>query len=343
MAHRLAALLAGMLLALAGGWAPQSPPADGPVVIDPPVHDLGRVAPGSSTTRTFQVRNTGTQPVKVVSSFPSCKCTTLTDLAGKVIPAGGSLELIASLDAPRAPGPKDAKVFVTLEGAARPLVAKIEGVVTLPVQPSPPYVDALKGVRKGAIEVASTDGTAFRVLSVDGAAPQFADFDPAKDQPRSHYLLRWDLSMVPDGKMRQWMLVETDREDCPLVPLRIRNEWTGARFDPQVDGRGSFLPESLVVMGRVKPGDGRDLEVELEGSAPKGKLQVQHWNEVQKVLSQDPAIHTQLLGVRRQGERIVISFRCTTGRDARGFIYAPVAIETGSGTARCFVAVVAKP
>ena len=139
------------------------------------------------------------------------------------------------------------------------------------------------------------------------------------------------------------MVVETDRDDCALVPLRIRNEWTGARFDPQVDTRGSFLPESVVVMGRLKPGEARDLEVELEGSAPKGKIQVQHWDEVKKVLSQDEAIHTQLIEVKRQGERIVIRFRCTIGLNARGFIYAPVAIETGSGTARCFVTAVAKP
>ena len=342
MIRAIPALLAALL---ASGACAQTTPAApaATVVIDPPIHDLGRVEPGSSVTRTFQVRNTGGEPVRVISSFPSCKCTTLTDLAGKVIPPGGAVELSASLDAPRSPGPKDAKVFVTIDGAPRPLVAKIEGVVTLPVQPSPPFVDALKGVRKGAIEFASTDGKPFRVLSVDGAAPQFADFDPAKDEPRSHYLVRWDLSMVPDGKMRQWMMVETDRDDCALVPLRIRNEWTGARFDPQVDARGSFLPESVVVMGRLKPGESRDLEVELEGSAPKGKLQVQHWDEVSKVLSQDPAIHTQLLEVQRRGDRRMVRFRCTLGLNARGFIYAPVAIESGSGTARCFVSAVARP
>jgi hypothetical protein len=204
-------------------------------------------------------------------------------------------------------------------------------------------VDALKGARTGVIEFASSDGKPFTVLSVDGAAPQFTDFDPSKDAPRAHYLVRWDLSMVPDGKMRQWMLVETDRDDCALVPLRIRNEWTGARFDPQTDTRGSFLTESVVVMGRSKPGEARDLEIELEGTAPKGKLQIQHWDEVKKVLSQDPAIHTQLREVVRRGDRIVIRFRCTLGLNARGFIYAPVAIETGSGTVRCFVAAVAKP
>lgn len=326
-----------------GVTAPAAPATA--VTIEPPSFELGAIAPGSSQARTFLVRNAGPTAVKVTSSFPSCKCTTLTDLAGKEIPAGGTLELKASLDAPRAPGPKDAKVFVKLEGVERPLVAKIEGTVTLPVQPSPPYVDALKGNRKGVIDLTAGDGKPFRVLSVDGAAPQFTDFDPAKDAPRSHYLVRWDLSMVPDGKFRQWMLVETDRDDCALIPLRVRNEGTGSRFDPNVDKRGSFLPESVVVAGRMKPGESRDLELELEGSAPKGKPQQPYWDRVLAAHCKDAAAHAQLLEVKPEGaDRVRVKFRFTLATSASGFVYAPVSFDTGTMLPfTCFVAAVAKP
>jgi hypothetical protein len=321
---------------------PAANPADG-VILEPAEIDLGRIPPGSSQARAFRIRNTGPAPVRIVSAFPSCKCTTLTDLAGKEIPAGGEVELQASLDAPRTPGTKDAKVFVTIQGAPKPLIAKLHGEVTLPIQPSPTFVDALKGNRTGTIEFASGDGKAFRILSVDGAAPEFADFDPAKDAPRDHYLLRWNLTMVPDGKFRQWMLVETDRPDCPLVPLRIRNESTGARFDPDVDRRGSFLPESIVVAGRMKAGEAKDLEIELESSAPKGKQQMAHWDEVLKAQCTAPEAHAQFLEVRRAGDRAIVKFRFTLAQSARGFVYAPVTLETRTGTARCFVAVVATP
>ena len=152
-------------------------PADAPLLIDPPHIDLGAIAPGSVQTRSFTLRNVSDKPVTIVSAFPSCKCTTLTDLAGKEIAPGGTVELKASMDAPRAPGPKDAKVFVTLKGGGRPLIAKMEGVVTLPVQPSPPYIDALKGNRNGAVEFTAGDGKPFRILSVEGAPAQFVDFD----------------------------------------------------------------------------------------------------------------------------------------------------------------------
>jgi hypothetical protein len=322
--------------------APAPAAADG-VILEPSDIDLGRIPPGSSQVRSFRIRNMGSAPVRITSAFPSCKCTTLTDLAGTEIPAGGEVELKASLDAPRAPGAKDAKVFVSIEGVQKPLIAKLHGEVTLPVQPSPPFVDAMKGNRTGTIEFASGDGKAFRILSVDGAAPEFADFDPAKDAPRAHYLVRWNLSMVPDGKFRQWMLVETDHPDCALVPLRIRNESTGARFDPDVDRRGSFLPESIVVAGRMKAGEAKDLEIELESSAPKGKQQMAHWDEVQRASCNAPEAHAQLLEVRRMGDRAIVKFRCTLAKSARGLIYAPVALETRTGTARCFVAVVATP
>jgi hypothetical protein len=331
---------------IAAAQVPAAAPAAAtasPVVLEPAEHDLGKIAPGSSQVRTFKLRNTGGAPVKIVNAFPSCKCTTLTDLAGKEIPAGGEVELQASLDAPRTPGVKDAKVFVNLQGGARPLVARLHGDVTLPVQPSPPFVDALKGNRTGTIEFASTDGKPFRVLAVDGAAPQFADFDPAKDAPRSHYLVRWDLAMVPDGKFRQWMVVETDRADCTLIPIRIRNEATGARFDPDVDRRGSFLPESIVVAGRMKPGEAKDLEIELESSAPKGKQQTPYWDRVLKVQCAAAEAHAQLLGSRRVGDRAMVQFRLTLSTKAQGYAYLPVTIETGTGVARCFVAVAASP
>jgi hypothetical protein len=346
---RFALPIVTTVLALGSAARSQAPAAApavataSPVVLDPAEHDLGRIPPGSSQVRTFRLRNTGSVPVKIASAFPSCKCTTLTDLAGKEIPAGGEIELQASLDAPRTPGVKDAKVFVNLEGGARPLLARLHGDVTLPVQPSPTFVDALKGNRTGTIEFASTDGKPFRVLAVDGAAPQFADFDPAKDAPRSHYLVRWDFTMVPDGKFRQWMVVETDRPDCALVPIRIRHESTGARFDPDVDRRGSFVPESIVVAGRMKPGEAKDLEIELESSAPKGKQQTPYWDRVLKVQCAAPEAHVQLLDSRRVGDRAMVRFRMTLSTKAQGYAYVPVTIETGTGVARCFVAVVATP
>lgn len=151
--------------------------------------------------------------------------------------------------------------------------------------------------------------------------------------------------MVPDGKFRQWMVAETDRDECPLIPLRIRNEGTGSRFDPNVDKRGSFMPESIVVAGRMKPGEARDLEFELEGSAPKGKPQQPYWDRVLAAHCKDEAAHAQLLEVKPSGpDRVRVRFRFTLATTASGFVYAPVSFDTGTMLPfTCFVTAVARP
>ncbi|NBX24874.1 MAG: DUF1573 domain-containing protein [Planctomycetes bacterium] len=87
------------LLACLLGIACVPPDAPAGVVIEPSVVDFGRLASGEARTGRFVVRNTGSAPVKVNSAFPSCKCTAVTDLAGREIPPGGSVELSATMEA----------------------------------------------------------------------------------------------------------------------------------------------------------------------------------------------------------------------------------------------------
>lgn len=313
------------------------------LVIEPTSIDFGAIAPGSSQVGIFTLHNRSDKPLQIASALPSCKCTTLTNLTGVEIAPGSSVELKATLEAPRSPGKKDAKVFVTLAGQAKPAIAKMEGMVTMPVQPSPPFLDALKGKRNGVIDLTAGDGKPFQVIAVDGAAPVFADFDPSKDAPRSHYLIRWDLSMVADEQLRQWMIVQTSREDCPLIPLRIRNEATGIRFDPEADMRGWFLPESIVLAGVMKAGGSADLSVTYESSAPKGKPSRPQWNEVQSVVSSSPDAHAQLLTTTAKDSFTTLTMRFTLSTKASGLVYAPVTIQTATGNGRCFVAAWVQP
>jgi hypothetical protein len=159
------------------------------IKISPALLDFGSVGPGTVHPTTFRIANIGTQDIVVESVTPSCVCTTLTDLTGVTIPAGGTIEMSASLDAPRQPGEKEAKVFVRIVGVDSVAMVKIKGMVTLPIQPSPTYADALKGVTSGFIELTSQDGTPFSVVASNGSPPVFEGFNPATDQPRSAYRL----------------------------------------------------------------------------------------------------------------------------------------------------------
>ncbi|MCE9618326.1 MAG: DUF1573 domain-containing protein [Planctomycetes bacterium] len=347
----LAAVL-GMLVSAEsfGQSAPAAaPPAGAPtakastVSIAPSQIDFGVIKPGSRQKGEFKIQNKGTTAVKIESAFPSCKCTTISDLAGKEIPAGGEIDLIASLDAPRTPGPKDAKVFVTIAGDPQPLIAKMQGDVQLPLLVQPTYIDALKGKMQGVVEISSPNGTPFHVLSCDGATPVFAGFDPAKDAPQSSYRLRWDFSMVPDGKMQQWWCVETDVADCPIVPFRIRHESTGLRFDPKMDERRWFIPEAIVVAGKIALNKPVELEMELESSVAKGKPQPAGWDAVRGLKSPSPDVAVEVISSKRDGDRVRVQFRFTVTKSAGGFLYAPVTITTDTGTARFFVAATVSP
>ena len=313
------------------------------VSITPPLIDFGAIKPGSRQKGEFTIKNNGLTAVKIESAFPSCKCTTISDLAGKEIPPGGELPLLASLDAPRTPGEKDAKVFVTIAGSSQPLVAKMQGVVQLPLLVQPPYIDALKGKLQGVVEISNPTKAPFHILSCDGVAPNFVDFDPSKDAARDTYRVRWDFSLLPDGKLQQWWCVETDVDDCPIIPFRIRHETTGIRFDPKADERRWFIPEAIAIAGKIALNKPVELELEIESSVSKGKPQPVGWDTIRGVQSMNPAFSAEMISSKRDGDRVRIQFRFTALKSNSHFIYAPLVVQTDTGQGRFFVAAVVAP
>ena len=320
-----------------------SPIQNSQFTITPPLIDFGVVKPRSQQQGKFIIHNGSTKTVRIESAFPSCKCTTLSDLANKEIPAGGDIELVASLDAPGTPGEKDAKVFVTFAGNGQPLIARMKGLVQFPLLVDPAFIDALKGKTRGVVEISSPNKAPFHILSCDGAAPQFVDFDPAKDPARARYLVRWDFSMVPEGKLQQWWCVETDVKDCPILPFRIRHESTGVRFDPKMDERRWFITESIVLPDRLTLDKPVDLEVEIESTIGRGKPQPAGWDAVRAVASINPAFTAQMISSKRVGDRVHVVFRFTVVKSSGGFVYAPLEISTDTGSARFFVAATVAP
>jgi hypothetical protein len=325
---------------------PGAPPASAPsaaVTITPPLIDFGVVKPGTSNRGVFKIQNHGATTLRIESSFPSCKCTTVTDLAGKEIPPGGELELVATLDAPRTPGEKDAKVFVKIVDSPQPLIAKMQGDVRLPLVAKPAFIDALKGKLQGSVELSNPTGAPFRVISCDGQPPVFLGYDPSRDPPQASYRLRWDFSMVPEGKLQQWWCVETDAAECPIVPLRIRHETTGIRFDPKMDERRWFIPEGVVVAGRIAANQPMELELEIESTVAQGKPQPPGWDAVRAVQSAEPLAEAEFISSERRGDHVRIKFRFKALKPGAGFIYAPMMVRTDTGAARFFVAATVQP
>ncbi|MFO0875016.1 MAG: DUF1573 domain-containing protein [Phycisphaerales bacterium] len=319
-----------------GGAKPMQQTAP-PITVDPVVADFGVVEPGSTHPATFVLRNNSLAPLLITMALPSCKCTTLENYAGKTIPAGGTFEMKATLNAPATPGVKDAKVNVVIDGYTKPLILQLRCEVLLAIKAAEEFVDALKGVTHGVLTIESRDGKPFRILTSNGVAPSYVDFDPAKDAPRNTYKINWSVEGWPCEGMRLWWIVETDRPDCAILPCRIRHDCTGSKADPGRFERKWIFKEQVVNAGLVKPGETVRLKMEIENSEPKAGPQKpatmnQGFRQISGVRSDDPRATAKMIKMEPRGtDESLVTFEFTPAADASGMIYVPVRVTSPTG------------
>ncbi len=314
--------------------AQQQTPQAPAIVIAPPIVDLGIVKPGSTSPAKFTLINSTAREVTVLTATPNCKCTAISPIAGKKIPPGGTLELSASLSAPRAPGVKEAVVFLTFDGLP-PAKATIKGDVHLSVVADPPYVDALKEVVAGTVKLRSADGKPFSITRSGLAAPVFVGFDAAKDPPRAEYEVQWNLAGRSCEQMPLWWFVWTDRADCPVIPLRVRDECTGSKNDMARFARFWIVKEQFIDAGVGTKGSASRVEVELEHYNPpkKGAVERVDWSTVVAVRSLIPELTVQSLSKRDvPGDAALLLLEVTPAR--AGAFEGEIEIQTATGTGR---------
>ncbi len=291
--------------------------------------NIGVVKPNSITPATFTLRNISAAPVKVTAAMPSCKCTAITDVVGKTIEPGGSLELSASMKAPPVPGQRDAKVMIRLEGFEGIVEAKIDGIVEMAIVPEPAFVDALRGVTAGSIKVRSQDGKPFRILSAGGGPPSFVGFDPAKDEPRAEYTIQWSVAGLQTLPI--WWTLETDRAEAPLLPLRVRHESTGSRWDPGRFERQWIVKDQIVFAGAMSVGVPTEATIEIEHYNPRNQPLLAGWGEVTAITSSDPSIKIEILERKPLGtDYMEIKVRLTPSKP--GVFANDLSITTRTGT-----------
>ena len=309
--------------------------AAGSLTIVPALHDFGAVSPGSVNQGSFAITNGGSRAVRILKVTPSCVCTTLSDLEGRMVAAGETVRLDASLDAPLQPGEKSAKVFVQLEGMSQPSIVKLQGMVTLPIQPEPAFASALKGTDQGSIRLRSIDGRPFSVVASNGGAPVFVDFDPATDEARNAYEIRWSIKGMAAGVIPKWWVFTTDRSDCPIVPCRVRNENTGSKRDPERFDRRWIMLDDLADLGRVAPGETRDVPIQLDHYNPRGRGVVDkpEWGSSLAVRSLDPALEASLVSATLvAGDQLDAVIRIRVVGQPTSLLSTGVEISTATGS-----------
>jgi len=339
----LATILASSLASAPQAARPAVPGAPGqqqqqqvpsPITVAPPLLDLGAVAPGSTNPGKFILINTSKAPVTVRDAIPNCKCTAISDVKGKTIPPGGTLEMTAALTAGQTPGEKEAKVTLVFDGGGA-VVAAIKGDVRLAVNAAPAYIDALKGVSRGTSKVRSADGKPFTILRSGARAPAFVGFDPAKDAPRAEYEIAWDFAGVAPTAMPLWWFVFTDRADCPVIPLRVRHENTGSKHDMARFQRYWIIKEALALGGAVGQGKPAEIEIVIEHYNPpkRGAIDRPDCNAVQSVRSLSPDVTARFVSKRDAGaDESVLKVEIVPTR--AGVIECELEVVTATGSGR---------
>ncbi|MBU6209588.1 MAG: DUF1573 domain-containing protein [Planctomycetes bacterium] len=306
-----------------------------PLVVDPPKVDFGAVPPGARKSTTFTLRNPTGAPLKIIDAKPSCKCTDITPMKGVTIPAGGSVELQATLAVPRTPGKKDAKVMIVVEQYGM-TVAQMEATATLPIMASPEYVEALKGVTSGTFTLAAGDGAPFNVIGSWGLP-----ITEAQPGAKASHVMTWTTAGV-NGPLPQWVVVATDRADAPLVALRIRHESTGTLFDKDArETRQWFFADPLVVAGRMEKGTKQRLDLDLESTNPAARrIPVREgWNAVTGATCATGGFACTIAESKLDGDFVRVKIDFTVDQAPPGLSVVPVTITTATGSGVIPVAV----
>ncbi|MFO0961837.1 MAG: prenyltransferase/squalene oxidase repeat-containing protein [Phycisphaerales bacterium] len=298
-----------------------------PVKAEPSLLDAGIVQPHTEVKIEAKLINTLDREVTCVRSVPSCTCTTV-DMLGKKIPAKGTITMPVSMKTSGATGEKTATLMLLFEGVEGAVEIRLRAEVAYSVrgyQLNPgrnggvskdPFINAFdfKQNVAGTVFVESVDGKPFRVLSVAGDTPVFADFDPAKDAPRGKYQLRYDFSALPCELVPKYLVIETDRPDARLIDLRVRHECT--RLSPAFN-----FEQYRENLGVVAPGASKDFEV---------MIKMANGVRVDSVASMDPRVTATMLGSRSDADAMVVGVRMTAAPGSSGVMVVPVRF-TGVG------------
>jgi hypothetical protein len=297
------------------------------VTFEPETLDFGSVPPNQHLQGTITLRNKGSEPVTIIAMKPSCKCTTVEDLSGQTLAPGESRTVNAEMEKRAYPGPRNSKIdFVFADGSQRRY--EITSVVAMAVEADPSYINGVDYL-SGEYTVRSRDGKPFRILAVNERAPNFIDFDPKREEPRNEYRLSWDISQYDltnctddlGRPMRLWWVIETDRDDVPLLDLRVRHN-PCTRLEGLENGRRWHLSDNRVLLGNMKAGAPTEFEVEMKWL----QHQVDPNVKIDRVTVDDSKApcDVKLVSVTGEGEDTVIRVSVTPRAGFTGLLYQPI-------------------
>lgn len=292
-----------------------------PIRMEPSVLDFGFITPNAKVDGSVKLKNVSSKPIKILAVQPTCKCTTLNNLAGTEIPPGGAVELVAAMDGGPNPGPKTAAVKVLVEGFARPVEVDLKAEISLPIRAIPPYINAVRDQnKKGRIVIESITGKPFRICSIHGKKPNLLNYDPSSDEPRTKYIFSYDLAEI-DAPYPRYLVVVTDDPDVPVVDIYLRHETTM----PNVNRNMRVAQGFRHPFGRIDKGGSKEIEIAFQSMR----------EPIATVISSTPEARVELKGSRTEtvGEDVHTHYtiEIIPAKDFEGVLYFPITFLTNSG------------
>lgn len=253
-------------------------------VVEDSHYEMGHMFCGETAVRELPVYNMGDEDLTISVIETACPCTTAT-ISQELIPAGGSAMLRIEYENyfyPEARTGKQirlgVKEYIGVEG--RFPFAKVNIFLSsgFPIRINEGENPGI-GSPVGEMVVNSFDAEPFTVKSISGLPFEYVDFDPATDEPRSTYTLRYDLTPYASTGYPTTVLVETDRPETPLayVPFFVSADG----HLPPVRIPASWTPEAaMILLQEMKPGESVELKIEhrrlpaMNGVLPDMRLEM---------------------------------------------------------------------
>lgn len=305
--------------------AQTAPAVQIPVTIVPQNIDLGDMMPETKKMGEVMITNVGSTPLKILEVRSTCNCT-VPELPEKVIQPGATVPLRATFESPQYMGPVRRNVYVFFEGYGQPVKIDIDSRVNYGVKAIVKYVPEGQ-YRLGEFTLEDIMGRPFRVLAANRQPPVFLDgFDPAKDPPRSKYVVKVDLQNIPEAELPKWFMVELDHPTAAVVDMRI------IRGDPKapkpVSG-GWQLSHERVLMWQMKPGASKEIGVVLKNLNPGLPA------DIDKLRPSNDQVKATFVRFEQTPEGPKAIIRIDTNAESSGLLFSTITMAT-QGTEQTF-------
>lgn len=207
----------------------QGPPASSsPLQVTPERVDLGRLRQNRQAVGRFELRNTGTTPIRIREVFGSCSCTS-HELSSPDVPPGESVELSLTYDSgvSRGDTKTNATVYYVVEGERqlRFVTCPMNALVEPNIAWSPPRLQLNRETKTTAqITLRPEQIERFEVLDVSATHRAFsvnarAGRDP--DQPCVIDVV-FDPAVWGERSGESEVIVRTDDPVAPLLRIPVQ-------------------------------------------------------------------------------------------------------------------------